>query len=297
MRVTYKQMLNIVTRSVAARSEQLMKAQERVASMKMINRPSDDPAGMNRVLDYRKRIVSIDQYLRNIMPAKTRVEMTVNQLEEVHGLLREAKQIAGSQAVSDNVSGQEMAAAQIGDIYDQIRAIANTRLGGSYIFSGHVTDTLPFSEDGTYHGDDGEIKAIVGEGVLLKINAHGDETFTGDGVTDGVDIFEVLKDLKDALEADPYDAGDTLNQIDPLNQGIAQIQNTLSRQSTTFDRLEQTEDKWRNLKHVFESTVSKTEDADMAQVVVELKAQQNAYEMTLATAAGVLQQNLLDFLR
>ncbi|MFP4086544.1 MAG: hypothetical protein ACLFUL_07095 [Desulfobacteraceae bacterium] len=297
MRVTSKQMLNIVTRSVAARSGQLMKAQERVASMKMVNRPSDDPAGMNRVLDYRKRIVSIDQYLRNIMPAKTRVETTVNQLEEVHGLLREAKQIAESQAVSDSVSGQEMAAAQIGDIYDQIRAIANTRLGGSYIFSGHVTDTLPFSEDGAYHGDDGEIKAIVGEGVLLKINAHGDETFTGDGVTDGVDIFEVLKDLKDALEADPYDAGHTLNQIDPLNQGIAQIQNTLSRQSTTFDRLEQTEDKWRNLKHVFESTVSETEDADMAQVVVELKAQQNAYEMTLATAAGVLQQNLLDFLR
>ena len=71
----------------------------------------------------------------------------------------------------------------------------------------------------------------------------------------------------------------------------------VSRQSTTFKRLDQTEVQWINLKHVFESTLSKTEDADMAQVVVEFKAQQNAYEMALASAANVLQKNLLDFLR
>ena len=70
----------------------------------------------------------------------------------------------------------------------------------------------------------------------------------------------------------------------------------LSKQTTTFKRLEQTEGHWGNLKQNFEKVLSATEDADIAQVVVELMAQQTAYEMALASAGNVLQKNLLDFL-
>jgi len=401
MRVTNKQLLSLVTQGVATSSEQLLKAQERVASMKLINRPSDDPIGINKVLEYRKKIASIDQYARNITSAKTRVEMGVINLEEVHGLLGDAKALAMSQAASDDALGRESAAREVANIYDHIRDIANTRLGGKYIFAGHNTDTLPFPKDevttaaestlsggeyfkvsssttdyyvwydigdlssnpdltgrtgieiniatddtaadvatktaaaidliadlsasvtdsavtitnadgegidvtdyntafsfnnGTYNGDSGEVSAILGEGVTQVINAHGDEVFTGSGVTDGVNIFSVLKDLKDALEASVYDSVTVGNQIGELTKGLTQVEKVLSKQTTTFKRLEQTEGHWGNLKRNFEKVLSGTEDADMAQVVVELMAQQTAYEMALASAGKVLQRNLLDFL-
>lgn len=402
MRVTNKQLLNIVTRSVATSSEQLMKAQERVASMKIINRPSDDPVGIKKVLEYRKKISSIDQYLRNITPAKTRVETTSTQLEEVHGLLADAKEIAISQSSGDDASGRVSAAQRVGDIYDRIRDMANTRLGGSYIFGGHNTDTLPFPDnevtlnaestlnggeyfnisssstdyyvwydidngssdptvsgrtgievdiasgdtaaqvatktanvlaamgdfsgttvsddavtiktaDGegvdaaehntgfgffndTYNGDDGSINTILGEGVSVKINVDGNEAFTGSGVTDGVDILTVLQSLKEALEAEPYNPVPIENQIDRIAQGMSQVESVMSRQATTFSRLEQTETQWTNLKQIFQTTLSDTEDADMAEVVVELSSQENAYEMALSSAAKMLQKNLLDFL-
>ena len=400
MRVTNKQMLSLVTQRVATSSELLLKAQERVASMKLINRPSDDPIGINKVLEYRKKIASIDQYARNITSAKTPVEMGVINLEEVHGLLGDAKALAMSQAASDDALGRESAAREVANIYDHIRDIANTRLGGKYIFAGHNTDTLPFPKDevttaaestlsggeyfkvsssttdyyvwydidngssvptvtgltgievdiatndtaaqvavatqtaidaiadlsasvtdsavtitsggkaidvtdyntafsfnnGTYNGDSGEISAILGEGVTQVINAHGNEVFTGSGVTDGVNIFSVLKDLKDALEASVYDSVTVGNQIGELTKGITQVEKVLSKQTTTFKRLEQTEGHWENLKQNFEKVLSATEDADIAQVVVELMAQQTAYEMALASAGNVLQKNLLDFL-
>jgi len=401
MRVTNKQLLSLVTQRVATSSEQLLKAQERVASMKLINRPSDDPIGINKVLEYRKKIASIDQYARNITSAKTRVEMGVINLEEVHGLLGDAKALAMSQAASDDALGRESAAREVANIYDHIRDIANTRLGGKYIFAGHNTDTLPFPKDevttaaestlsggeyfkvsssttdyyvwydiggessdpgvtgltgievdiatgasaddvadatqtaidaidglsasvtdsavtitnadgegidvtdyntafsfnnGTYNGDSGEVSAILGEGVTQVINAHGDEVFTGSGVTDGVNIFSVLKDLKDALEASVYDSVTVGNQIGELTKGLTQVEKVLSKQTTTFKRLEQTEGHWGNLKRNFEKVLSGTEDADMAQAVVELMAQQTAYEMALASAGKVLQRNLLDFL-
>lgn len=300
MRVTNKQLMNIVTRSVAGSSEQLLKAQERVATLKRINRPSDDPIGMSKVLDYRKRIASIDQYTRNIDSAKIQVDTTVTGLEDVHDLVNNAKDIAITQFSADDESGRETAAREIIGIYDRIRDIANTRLGGAYIFAGYQTDTVPFTTDAnyetTYHGDNGEIEAIVGEGMSVKINAHGAETFTGDGVADGVNIFDVLKDLKDALEAAVYDPAAIETQAGELLKAINQVENVTSQQSVAYKQLEQSENYHINMKQKFMDVLSQTEDADAAQVAVELKAQETAYEMALAAASNVLEKNLMDFL-
>lgn len=404
MRVTDKQMLSLVTQRVATSSELFLKAQERVASMKLINRPSDDPIGMGRVLDFRRKLSSIDQYIRNIGSTRVRIESAVIYLEEVHELLGEAKSIAVSQSSQDDSLGRETAAREVTNIYNQILDIANTKLQGRYIFAGHETSTKPFTgcaaitcgtkesltdgdyftldpgyyvwydtdDDGNgdpgssgigirvnvkdltlavavadatmtainaiaggvfdatvpldnldkveivfdagsypdivdvdtgftthntkYVGDSGEVNIIVGEGTQVKINAHGNETFTGSGVTNGVDIFSVLKALKDALEKEPYDSDAIADQMTPLSNGITQIETVLSKQATTFTRLEQSKGHWEKLKQNFEKALSDTEDADVAQAVVELMAQQTAYEMALASAAGVLKRNLLDFL-
>lgn len=301
MRVTNKQMLNLVTRNVAVSSNKLLKAQERLSTLKVVNRPSDDPIAMRGILDYRKRIASIDQYVRNIASAKTRVEVTESNLEKVHELLNTAKGIAKG-SLGENEFGRDMAAEQVGNLRDQILDIANARLGGSYIFAGHATDTLPFTKDEgteevTYHGDDGEQRAIVGEGMTLRINAHGEEVFTGDGVADGENIFDALKDLKDELELPVSDTGAIQDLIGRLNKGMSQVEKVLSQQSAAYKRLDQTEDYWNYLKFKFENVLSNTENADAAQVTVELKAQETAYEMALASATNVLERNLMDFLR
>jgi len=300
VRVTNKQMLNLVTRDVAVSSNRLLKAQERLSTLKAVNRPSDDPIGMRGILDYRKRIASIEQYERNITSAKTRVEVTESNLEELHELLNTAKDVAKG-SLGEDEFGRQMAAEQIENLYDQIRDIGNARLGGSYIFAGHATDTLPFTKDEvteavTYNGDNGEVNTILGEGMTLRINAHGDEVFTGVGVTDGENIFDVLKDLKDELESPVSDTEAIQDLIDRLNKGITQVERVLSQQSAAYKRLDQTEDYWGYLKVKFESVLSNTEDADAAQVTVELQAQETAYEMALAAASDVLKRNLMDFL-
>ncbi len=294
-------MLNLVTRNVSVSSNKLLKAQERLSTLKVVNRPSDDPISMRGILDYRKRIASIDQYVRNIASAKTRVEVTESNLEKLHELLNTAKDIAKG-SLGEDEFGRHMAAEQVGNLYDQIRDIGNARLGGSYIFAGHATDTLPFTKDEvtgevTYNGDDGEQHTILGEGMTLRINAHGDEVFTGDGVADGENIFDALKDLKDELESPVSDTGAIQDLIGRFNKGITQVERVLSQQSAAYKRLDQTEDYWNYLKFKFENVLSNTEGADEAQVTVELKAQETAYEMALASATNVLQRNLLDFLR
>jgi len=302
MRVSNRQISNIINSDLLKNAEQLLKIEERVSTRKLINRPSDDPIGITKVLDYRKTISSIDQYNNNIGTAKTRTEFTDTLLENLHDLLGQAKQIAAEHSGSEQDSTlRESAAQQIEGIYDQIFAIANTKFNGNYLFAGHKTDTQPFTKDAdynaTYNGDGGEINIIVGEGAQVRINLTGDEVFTGVDVADGTNIFDDLKAFRDALEAVPFDPSSVSTLADNLAKGVNQVESVAAGQSITYKRLETTENHWDKFKKSIVDMLSKIEDADLATAIVELQAQETAYETSLATAAKMFnKKSLIDFL-
>ena len=87
MRVTNSMMSNTITRYLMRQSERLYKVQEQISTQKKINKPSDDPAGMREILDYRNKIATVDQYLENIKRATTRLEFTEITLDVVDDLI------------------------------------------------------------------------------------------------------------------------------------------------------------------------------------------------------------------
>jgi len=91
MRVTNKMMTDTVSANLFRQAIRLLDAQEIVSSEKIINRPSDDPIGMGKVLDYRKALSSTGQYQRNVTRGKMWVEHTEVVLDEVNDLLRQAQ--------------------------------------------------------------------------------------------------------------------------------------------------------------------------------------------------------------
>jgi flagellar hook-associated protein 3 FlgL len=294
MRVSNRQMVNIVKSDLFKNAEQLLNAEERVATRKLINKPSDDPIGMGKVLDYRKTLSSIDQYNNNIVSAKNRTEFTDTLLENLHDLLGQAKRIAAEHSNETDLELRQGAAQQVEGIYDQVLAIANTKFNGAYLFAGHKTDTQPFADDGSYNGDSGQINIIVGEGVQVRINLTGDEVFT---VASGTNVFEDLTELKIALEVDPFVASDVSSLTDKLAKGVNQVEGAAVRQSITYKRLETTENHWDKFKNSVVDMLSKIEDADLATAIVELQAQETAYEASLATAAKMFnRKSLIDFL-
>ncbi|MCH5322321.1 MAG: flagellar hook-associated protein FlgL [Helicobacter sp.] len=58
-------------------------------------------------------------------------------------------------------------------------SIANTSIGGQYIFSGTATGTMPFGEDGLYRGNSGLLQALIGSNNALTYNITGSELFYG----------------------------------------------------------------------------------------------------------------------
>ena len=97
MRVTNSMMSSTLTRYLMRQSVDLYQVQEQISTQKKINKPSDDPAGMRKVLDYRNKIATIDQYLSNIQRGTTRLEFTEITLAGIDDLLAVTREISQQQ--------------------------------------------------------------------------------------------------------------------------------------------------------------------------------------------------------
>lgn len=64
-------------------------------------------------------------------------------------------------------------------IRDHFLSIANTSIGGEYLFGGTNTTNIPFNKDGTYNGNNGSLNALLGSNNSLPYNITGYELFFG----------------------------------------------------------------------------------------------------------------------
>lgn len=289
MCVTNKMIVDATINNLLKNSERLEELLISVSSGKRINNPSDDPIGISKVLDCRTDLSSIEQYERNIAQGTTWLNQTELVLTEVYNLMLEAQGVAISQAnATANLETRAASAEVIGNIYDQIIQLANTKLGNRYIFSGYRTSTAAFSSDGIYTGDTGEINVSTGENAKVTINLTGDDVFLT------TDIFGVLDDLKTALENN--DASGINDQLDGINNSIDHVTQKTAYVGSRINQMETSENIYANLKLNIQSLLSTTEDIDMIQAVSNLASQQNVYEASLLSAKEIMNMSLVNFM-
>lgn len=304
MRVTYNMMTDSLVRYLTTQNEALYERQTTIASQKRINKPSDDPIGTGKVMDYRQTLASIEQYQTNIQTGKTRLEVTEVNLDLVDDLLQVVRGI-GQVETSQTAESRQQAAEGIKDIFDQVLDLANSELNGNYLFSGYQTKTAPFSRDDTlattfdqftvtYNGDDGDARFIVAHNTEISIDADGRPLFHN-AAAGGLSVFDAMRDLIVALEND--DSAGISTQVDLLDAGRDQINTIRANNSPILYQMETTENYWQNYEPKIQELLARQEEADITQAVVELQQIELAYQTTLATAARVIQPGLVNFLQ
>ena len=288
MRVTNQMTANNITARLFRQTEQMAKTQEQIITQKKINRPSDDPAGISSVLSYRKSIASLEQYSENISDAKLHIDTVDDVLGMVTDLLREAKEIA-----YDTTPAMRSAMAEdVAVIRDQVLQMANYQIDGKYLFAGDTTDTQPYdSSTWLYNGDGGTKDTLIGENMQASVTAEGSSIFG----PDGNNVFDILNDLEDALNLDDPTAIEA--QISRLDDSIDTINTVRTRNAGVYKRLEATENHYDYFKVNVEEMLSNTEDADLAEAIINFQVQQTVYESSLSTSSMILQKSLIDFLR
>ena len=304
MRVTNNIMTDSLVRYLTAQNEALYERQTIIASQKRINKPSDDPIGMGKVLDYRQTLASIEQYQTNIQSGKTRLEVTEVHLDLVDDLLQMVRAMAQTEA-GGPAESRQLAAEQVKMLYDQVLDLTNSKLNDNYMFSGYQTKTAPFSRDDTqattfdkftvtYNGDAGDARFIVAHNTEITIDTDGRPLFHN-AAGGGLNIFDAMRDLIVSLEND--DTAAISAQGGLMDQARTQINNVRAANSPILYQLETTENHWQNYKPKIQELLGKEEEADITQAVVELQRIALAYQTTLATAARIIQPGLINFLK
>jgi flagellar hook-associated protein 3 FlgL len=297
-------MTDSLARYLTSQNEALYERQTIIASQKRINRPSDDPIGMGKVLDYRQTLSSIEQYETNIQNGQKRLEITEITLDLADELLQGVRGIGLAEA-GGTTESRQLTAGEVKNMFDQLLDLANSELNGNYMFSGYQTQTAPFSRDETlattfdqftvtYNGDAGDARFIVAHNTEITIDTDGRPLFHNAAVG-GINIFDAMRDLIVALETD--DTAAISAQADLIDQGRKQINNLRAANSPILFQLEISESHWQNYKPKIQELLAKEEDVDVTQAVVELQSIELAYQTTLATTARITQQGLIDFLK
>lgn len=295
MRVTFRQAYGGIDH-VNVASAQMARARQQVLSGKRLEKASDDPAAMQRSVEGRGDIKTLETYQRTADTALSKLTALDTVLNGVVDKLQQAS--VSTVSVRGNTATpvqREAAALALEGIRDSLVADLNTSFQGAYVFGGGEASTPPYARiagSWTYQGDNTPVSVDIGPGQTVDV------TLDGQVLAQGGDPTNVLNDLEAlivavrgndqvgmatgaaALDRAFQRATRTQTGIGVDEQGIAErgLQLTATRLSVM-------------------TRVSKDEDADLAMAISEMSRAQTAYEAALGAVGTASRTSLLDYLR
>lgn len=147
MRVSQQMLFDRYVYNLNTSLTSLMDLNVKAQTQKRINKPSDDPTGMTRILDHRDTLRSLEQYKENISTAKGWLGTADEALMQVSTILTRAKEL-GTQAATGTVdeNNREQISYELRSLFEQLVGLANSDFEGKSIFGGQKVDKPAFEE-------------------------------------------------------------------------------------------------------------------------------------------------------
>ena len=291
MRIANKSIYDSVKFQLGTITEALARANEVVASAKRINHLSDDPVGLNQVLNIKSHLSNIEQLDRNISMGKSWLVTGESALTNVQELLTDTKALCVQMASGTVGADQRSSAAvTVQNVFDELVSLANTETNGRYVFAGSDTDSAPFDASGNYTGDNNPFTLKIGRNATVEVGSDGEAVFK----SPGNDMFQTLTDLVSALQGN--DVAGIQAAMTNLDNHFDHIGSKIADMGSKTLRMEMKETILQDIELSNTERMSKLEDADIAEAIMELKAKQTAYQAALAASSQVLKVSLIDYM-
>ena len=186
MRITNQIQQSNALQNIFRITEDLFAANQRIATGKRINKPSDDPFGIQDTLTLRSSIAQIQQFGRNIDNNRLFLNTADTALDSVGLGITRARELAqGSLGATSSAQTRAMVALEVQSILDQAIQEANTQVKGHFIFGGTDLLSAPYQANGSglgaiYSGNSDSLEVEVGSTLTVPITRPGSEVFGTD---------------------------------------------------------------------------------------------------------------------
>lgn len=294
-RVTQSMLTTNMLRNLNTSYSKMSKLQDQINTGKVITRASDDPVVAIKGMDYRTELQKNEQYTRNLNEAYSWVDTTDEALSNVTSVLNRVHELVTQAANGTNTSDdRDKISIELNEIRQQLRDVANTQVGGKYIFSGTKTSKALFENgeiaDSTiYTGLNKSVQLEVSENVQLSINTDGHTLFGNidkmlDNLLNGDTGFANAS--SEELSTQLVNVQATLNATLDIQAGIGAMQNRID---LIQNRLE-----IQNIN--ITKQMSLNEDTDYSKAITELTTTESIHQAALSVGAKIIQQTLVDFM-
>ncbi len=297
MRVTANSFPNNLINQLQRLTGKVSTLQNQAATGQRITQPSDDPAAAVRVLGFQADRSRIAQYQRNAQHAQDIVNASIGQVRNLVNISDRANEIV---SLTNDVSGTEAMTTygtEVDALLEQGLVNANAKFNEEPLFGGTTGQDAPFE---AVRDANGRITAVNYVGSATTASMQVSEGSTLSPYTNATtnqqfaDFLNNLVSLRDALQT-----GNSANvraTSSALQTTEDSLITTLSDRGAFQQRLDietaQNTSRYSDLA----VQVSRDADADLAQTIVDLTQNQNAYQAALMSAGKILNQSLLDYI-
>lgn len=283
--------------NLQANMSRLAKLQEQAQTSAAITRPSDDPAGTADALKVRAEMRANTAYKNNISDANSWLATLDNALTRTNDILTRIKDLSITAATATTTAASKAAiATEIEGLKSDLLGQANTSYLGRNIFAGNsdagaaVVENAPVppatTPTYTFTGEDhGPVNRRIDANTVVRVDASASEVFG--------DMFTKIDSLVAGLRAN----GDISTHLAGIDESINTVLTSQTDVGIRHARVLKAEETNLEQSVSLEARRSGIEDLDTAQVILDLKLQELAYQSSLAVTAKVLQPTLMDFLR
>lgn len=313
MRITQGMMATHVLQNLMGNMRRLDRLNDQLSSGKEIRLPSHDPARIARSYDLRRSLNETARYDANLRDALAWLNATEAALNEATTIMQRARELTvrGADGTLPD-EARKAIADEIEQLIEALLQVADSEHEGRKLFAGFRVNmggsvfTVEVQTDGKrefrYQGDFGQHVYRIGPQADLVINvlaADAENAQDPSTAEKGVflDALNALESIRYNLSGagDPTEVGST--DLAALDDALDRLISARSVTGARTNRVEMADMRMKEFSINLRELLSKNEDVEIEEKVMELAMQEYAYRVALQVGARVLQPNLADYLR
>lgn len=303
-RVSQQQLMRSAQAHMQSNMSELARLQIQASTQKALSRPSDDPGGTADSLRVRSELRANQQFQRNINDGTGWLSTVDSALATTTTLLNRVRDLT-VQGANDGVlspAAKQAIAMELRGVKEDLLNQANTTYLGRTIFAGTsdagtAFDVDPLGGGYVYNGGAGAVERRISPTAKVEVDADGAAVFgLDDPAVPSQSIFSVIDAIVARLTgASP--GGSISSFLPGIDERMESIREQQAVVGTRHAQVQRAEEINMEQAGALEIQRSGIEDVDLAEVILELRMQEVAYNATLAVSARVLPMTLMDFLR
>jgi flagellar hook-associated protein 3 FlgL len=297
MRITEQTRAALLVQGLDQYSTTLNTLSQELATGKKVNQPSDDPVATAAIMRTNTYIADLNENLSVINSAQSFSQSASTVMSTSSSTLSNVQTLA-TQACNGTESASNLQAlgTQVNQYLESLVQDANSQLDGSYLFSGTATDTAPIAvtrdaqsniQGITYQGSDTGLTYPVSQDRSSAVSVTAQAAY--------MNVLAAVKQLRDDL--DNTQGLSSANQQAALSNDLSAInaaQSSFTAQAaevgTYQSQLTALSSQMQNSLTNAQSILSNYQDANMAQISVQLQSAQMQYQAIVVAGAQQMQQ-------